>query len=194
LTELPNRLLLSDRFSSAIATARRRGEQVHVYYVDIDRFKSINDTCGHRAGDEVLRAVSRRLLAACRESDTVARLGGDEFVVLRTGPSIAGPEALAARLRAKVEAPCEIEGCDVMLSVAIGICAFPEDGNDEAALLKSADTALYAAKAAGPGSIRRFGAAACAPVVFATSLKRRFAPAARHGPDGAGQPPQKPAP
>jgi diguanylate cyclase (GGDEF)-like protein/PAS domain S-box-containing protein len=187
LTALPNRLLLSDRFESALAAAKQRGEQVHVYYIDVDNFKTINDTYGHHAGDEVLRTVAGRLLKACRESDTVARLGGDEFIVLRTGPSIAGPEALAARLRAQVEAPCEIEGFDLKFSVGIGISAFPEDGCDEAALLASADTALYAAKASGAGSIRRFGAEAPARVELAASLKRRFAPASE-GRAGADSP------
>jgi diguanylate cyclase (GGDEF)-like protein/PAS domain S-box-containing protein len=188
LTALPNRLLLSDRFKTALAAAMQREEQVHVYYVDVDRFKSINDTYGHHVGDEVLRAVAGRLLEACRESDTVARLGGDEFIVLRTGPSSAGPEALAARLRAEVEAPCEIDGLGVKFSVGIGISAFPEDGCDEATLLASADTALYAAKASGPGSIRRFEREAPARVELAASLKRRFAPEGGAGPAGAAGP------
>jgi diguanylate cyclase (GGDEF)-like protein/PAS domain S-box-containing protein len=176
LTALPNRLLLSDRFRIAIATALRRGEQVYVYYVDVDKFKLINDTYGHHVGDEVLRAVAGRLLKACRECDTVARLAGDEFIVLRTGLSCGAPEALAARLRAAIEIPCEIDGLALSFSVGIGISAFPQDGSDEATLLERADTALYAAKASGPGAIRRFGAEPPPRADFAESLKRRFAP------------------
>ncbi len=179
LTGLPNRLLLNDRFKRAILTAARRVEQVAVYFIDVDKFKVINDTYGHHVGDEVLRTVAKRLLAGCRSSDTVARLGGDEFIVLRTGPSTAAePEALAARLRAELEAPCEIEGIPLSLSVGIGVSVFPEDGRDQATLLERADSALYAAKACGAGSIRRFGAATplSAAALLAAGIERR----ARH--------------
>jgi diguanylate cyclase (GGDEF)-like protein/PAS domain S-box-containing protein len=179
LTGLPNRLLLSDRFAQAIATAERRGEHVAVYFIDVDKFKAINDTHGHLVGDEVLRTVASRLRRACRESDTVARLGGDEFIVLQPGPlQGAGFGVLAARLRKELEAPCEIEGLQLKVSAGIGISIYPQDGKDERALLESADAALYAAKACGAGSIRRFGAgspeAGAAP---ATCLGRRPRPA-----------------
>jgi diguanylate cyclase (GGDEF)-like protein len=155
LTGLPNRLLLSDRFKQAIAIAQRRGEHLAVYYIDVDKFKTINDTHGHHAGDEILRTVARRLLTACRASDTVARLGGDEFIVLRCGPSTeAWPDELAARLRAELDAPCNVEGVQLRLTVGIGISVFPHDGVDERTLLESADRALYMAKAAGAGSVR----------------------------------------
>jgi diguanylate cyclase (GGDEF)-like protein/PAS domain S-box-containing protein len=158
LTGLPNRLLLGDRFKQAIANAKRRGEEVAVYFIDVDKFKLINDTYGHLVGDEVLRTVAKRLLESCRASDTVARLGGDEFIVLQSGPSIgAQSRALAARMRAELEAPCDIESLQLSLSVGIGISVFPLDGRDEEALLKNADAALYAAKACGAGSVRRFG-------------------------------------
>jgi diguanylate cyclase (GGDEF)-like protein/PAS domain S-box-containing protein len=174
LTGLPNRLLLGDRFAQAIAIAQRRGEHFSVYFIDIDKFKLINDTRGHQAGDEVLRAVARRLLQACRASDTVARLGGDEFIVLRSGPS-ADPnaEALALRLRAALEAPCEIGGVALQFTVGIGISEYPDHGKDEQTLLESADTALYLAKAAGAGSIRRFGAQADAGAAHSPNLERR---------------------
>ncbi len=157
LTGLPNRLMLSNRFAQALAAARRRGESLAVYFVDVDKLKSVNDTHGHLVGDEVLRLVAQRLRKACRESDTVARLAGDEFIVLRPGPAVgARPEALAARLRAELEAPCEIRDAQLKLSACIGISVFPWDGKDERELLENADAALYAAKAAGTGSIRRF--------------------------------------
>ena len=159
LTGLPNRALLGDRFKQAIATAHRRGEEIAVYFIDVDKFKVVNDTYGHLVGDEVLRAVAARLLKSCRASDTVARLGGDEFIVLQGGPSIGDQSrALAARMSAELEAPCDIGGgLQLHLSAGIGISVFPQDGQDEEALLKIADAALYAAKACGPGSIRRFG-------------------------------------
>ncbi len=174
LTGLPNRLLLGDRFEQAISTAQRRGEKFAVYFIDIDKFKLINDTRGHQAGDEVLRAVARRLLQVCRASDTVARLGGDEFIVLRSGPS-ADPnaEALALRLRAALEAPCEIEGGALQFTVGIGISEYPEHGKDEQTLLESADAALYLAKAAGAGSIRRCGAEIATGAAHSPNLERR---------------------
>jgi diguanylate cyclase (GGDEF)-like protein/PAS domain S-box-containing protein len=174
LTGLPNRLLLGDRFDQAISVAQRRGEHFSVYFIDIDKFKLINDTRGHQAGDEVLRAVARRLLSACRASDTVARLGGDEFIVLRTGPSTdSDSQAPALRLRAALEAPCEIEGVEFQFTVGIGISEYPEHGKDEQTLLESADTALYAAKAAGPGSIRRFGTEIAGGAAHSPNLERR---------------------
>jgi diguanylate cyclase (GGDEF)-like protein len=162
--------LLSDRFRGAISLARRRGEEVAVYFIDIDKFKTINDTLGHHAGDEVLRAVARRLLDACRASDTVARLGGDEFVVLRSGPLTgAGIDELAIRVRSEIGAPCVVEGMQVNLSVGIGISVFPRDGDDERTLLQNADTALYTAKARGAGSIGRFGVKAAAAIQLGAS-------------------------
>jgi diguanylate cyclase (GGDEF)-like protein/PAS domain S-box-containing protein len=175
LTALPNRLLLEDRFTQAIVAAKRRGERVAVYYIDVDKFKGVNDAYGHHAGDEVLRTVARRLLEACRASDTVARLGGDEFIVLRSGPGNGTPpEALAARLHAAFAAPCEIEGLRLKISIGIGISVYPQDGADQVTLLQRADTALYAAKARGAGSIRRFGALPPAAGVLAESLGARF--------------------
>jgi diguanylate cyclase (GGDEF)-like protein len=174
LTGLPNRLLLRDRFEQAISIAQRRGERFSVYFIDVDKFKRINDTHGHQAGDEVLRAVAQRLLLACRASDTVARLGGDEFIVLRSGPSTdADSPAPALRLRAALEAPCEIDGVELQFTVGIGISDYPEHGNDEQTLLGSADAALYAAKAAGPGSIVRFGADVAAGTAHSPNLERR---------------------
>jgi diguanylate cyclase (GGDEF)-like protein len=174
LTGLANRLLLTDRFKRALANAQRHGEGLAVYFIDLDKFKAINDTHGHHVGDEVLRAVARRLLHGCRASDTVARLGGDEFVVLRSGPpGEAGPLAFAARLRVDLEAPCEIEGLHLTLSVGIGISTFPQDGNDERTLLENADTALYVAKASGSGSIRRFESDTAAGRSHSPNLARR---------------------
>jgi diguanylate cyclase (GGDEF)-like protein len=125
-----------------------------------------------------LRTVARRVIAACRASDTVARLGGDEFVVLRTGSPKAKPEALAARLRTHLATPFDIEGLQLKVSVGIGISVFPQDGKDERTLLESADSALYAAKACGAGAIRRFGVEAWAGALSAAGLDRRPWPVA----------------
>jgi diguanylate cyclase (GGDEF)-like protein/PAS domain S-box-containing protein len=173
LTALPNRLLLSDRFAEAFAAAQRHGEQLAAYFIDVDKFKAINDTHGHHVGDDVLRIVAKRLRAACRAGDTVARLGGDEFIVLRVGPSGAEPEALAVRLRAEFQTPCDIEGLQLKISVGIGISVFPQDGKDERTLLESADAALYAAKACGAGCVRRFGVNERAGAISAAGLDRR---------------------
>lgn len=157
LTGLANRLTLSDHFQRAIAAALRSGDEIAVYYIDVDKFKGINDTYGHGIGDEVLRAVASRLLESCRRSDTVARIGGDEFVVLRPGPSIGKiSEELAARMRAKLVVPCTFEELTLSFTVGIGISVFSEDGTDERTLLEKADMALYAAKASGVDSTRRF--------------------------------------
>jgi diguanylate cyclase (GGDEF)-like protein/PAS domain S-box-containing protein len=160
LTGLPNRLSLSDRFKQAIATAERRGERIAVNFIDIDKFKVINDTHGHQVGDEVLRNVAIRLRMAARETDTVARLAGDEFIVLQPGlANGARPEALASRICAEFAAPWEIAGLHLRVSACIGISIFPQDGKDERSLIESADVALYAAKASGDGSFRRYGVA-----------------------------------
>lgn len=156
LTRLANRLALSDHFERAIAAALRTGDEIAVYYIDIDKFKTINDTYGHGIGDEVLRTAASRMVDSCRRSDTVARIGGDEFVVLRPGPSVGRhAEALADRMRAKLEAPCTFETLTLSFTVAIGISVFPGDGGDERTLLERADAALYAAKARGIGAAGR---------------------------------------
>jgi diguanylate cyclase (GGDEF)-like protein/PAS domain S-box-containing protein len=177
LTGLPNRLALSDRFKQAIALAERRGEQVAVYFIDIDKFKAINDTHGHPVGDEVLRTVAARLRKAARETDTVARLAGDEFIVLQPGLAAgARPEALASRICAEFAAPWEIAGLQLAVSACIGISLFPQDGKDERSLVESADIALYAAKASGEGAFRRYGVATTIGASPAARLERK----ARH--------------
>ena len=177
LTGLANRSLLAARFDRAIADAERAGEQIAVYYIDIDKFKDVNDTYGHHVGDEVLRAVGSRLERSCRRTDTLARIGGDEFVVLRPGPAIGTLAAeLAERMRAALEATCNIEDLVLTFSVGIGIAIFPEDGEDQKTLLEHADDALYAGKAAGRGSIRRY--ASVRPLAI-TGLGATYADLAR---------------
>jgi diguanylate cyclase (GGDEF)-like protein/PAS domain S-box-containing protein len=162
LTGLPNRLLLQDRLAQAIAQAQRARKQVGVMFVDLDRFKHINDSLGHEAGDRLIVEIARRLGAALRESDTVARQGGDEFVVVLA--EIAGPDdaaRVAAKLLENLARPLTLCGHEVFPSGSIGIAMYPQDGRDSEALLKAADSAMYRAKAGG-GSHHAFYAAAMA--------------------------------
>jgi diguanylate cyclase (GGDEF)-like protein/PAS domain S-box-containing protein len=156
LTNLPNRILLRERMGEAVARIRR-GENFAVLCLDLDRFKSVNDTLGHPVGDALLRAVTERLQGCLRETDMVARLGGDEFAVLQAGierPEQAG--SLANRLIAAVSEPYDLMGHQIVIGTSIGISTAPEDGVDPDALLKNADTALCRAKTDCRGTCRYF--------------------------------------
>jgi len=147
LTGLPNRILLHDRLDQAIALTRRSGKQLAVLFMDLDRFKHINDSLGHGVGDQLLHSVGQRLLACVRQSDTVSRLGGDEFVALL--PDIDHPEdaALSAqKILAAIALPHHIEQHDLHIGASIGISIYPEDGPDAETLIKHADTAMFHAK------------------------------------------------
>jgi diguanylate cyclase (GGDEF)-like protein len=131
VTNLPNRLLLNDRITQSIALARRQNRPIAVIFLDLDRFKYINDSLGHAVGDELLQCVSKRLLASVRRSDTVSRLGGDEFVILLS--EITHPEDAATsakKILISFNAPCSIGGQDLRISGSIGISVYPEDGED----------------------------------------------------------------
>jgi diguanylate cyclase (GGDEF)-like protein len=150
LTGLPNRVLLGDRLRQAIRTAGRDGHKVAVIYFDLDKFKPVNDTHGHAAGDRLLQLVARRLRAGLRESDTLARIGGDEFVVLL--PRCAGIQdatVVADNILAQLNQPFEDEGLTHRISGSLGIALYPDDGLDAEALLRSADAAMYDAKSHG---------------------------------------------
>ncbi|HSV28319.1 MAG TPA: EAL domain-containing protein, partial [Candidatus Omnitrophota bacterium] len=150
LTALPNRQLLNDRLEHALNMCRREGRQIAVMFLDLDRFKVINDTLGHDVGDNLLREVAKRLSGAVRAVDTVARLGGDEFVVLIEHPD--SPRAVAQvaeKIIHALTAPVELGDNVVHVTTSIGISLFPNDGDDLTALMKNADTAMYAAKSAG---------------------------------------------
>ena len=150
LTGLPNRVLLHDRIEQALAHAERSHRPLAVLFVDLDRFKIVNDSLGHTAGDALLREVARRLQSVVRESDTVSRTGGDEFLVVLT--DIVDAEA-AARVAEKVllalDQPVRIEGQDIHASCSIGISMYPNDGKNFEDLVKHADLAMYHAKTAG---------------------------------------------
>ncbi|MBF6022403.1 EAL domain-containing protein [Lysobacter niastensis] len=158
LTSLPNRTLLSERLSRAIVRARRQGTHIAVLFLDLDRFKDINDSLGHAAGDRILRATAARLLNAVGNEHTVARLGGDEFtVVLENLKSPDEAERIARDLLQAFEDPLEIdERQDVSISPSIGISLYPEHAQVPTDLLKHADTAMYQAKAAGRRTYMRY--------------------------------------
>jgi diguanylate cyclase (GGDEF)-like protein/PAS domain S-box-containing protein len=157
LTGLPNRALLSDRLQQAIRAAQRAGTRLAVMFLDLDRFKTINDSLGHATGDFLLKEVASRLCHAVRVSDTVARLGGDEFVVLVPG---VGTREECSQVGDKIievlGAPVRFEGHSLHISPSIGICLYPDDGGDVDLLMRHADAAMYQAKAAGRNNYQFF--------------------------------------
>jgi len=155
LTDLPNRSLLRSRTLAAMANARRDGGRVALLFLDLDRFKNVNDTLGHGAGDQLLRECAVRLLEALRPTDLVARQGGDEFVVLLPEVHDAAQCAqVAETLRAAVQRPFSVGSRELRLTCSLGIALFPECGQDFDTLLRNADTALYAAKTEGRDRVR----------------------------------------
>jgi diguanylate cyclase (GGDEF)-like protein/PAS domain S-box-containing protein len=150
LTGLPNRLLFQDRLAQMLVQAKRSGIQFTLIFIDLDNFKPINDSLGHAAGDHVLQEVARRLVSTVRECDTAARLGGDEFVVL--APGLVGDTDIGILCDKLIDALSQkmlIEGNELFIGGSFGCAEYPFDGEDEVALLKNADAAMYKAKAAG---------------------------------------------
>ncbi len=150
LTHLPNRKLFTDRLSQNLTHARRTGKPLAVMFVDLDHFKSINDTLGHTAGDELLLEMARRLRGCVREDDTVARLGGDEFTIILS--ELRHPEdavTVAEKIIKAVQKSITIGGMPIDVSASIGIALYPVDGNDPESLLRNADSAMYRAKESG---------------------------------------------
>ncbi len=159
LTGLPNRVLLQERLTQAIAQARRSHQCVGVLFIDLDRFKNVNDTLGHRIGDELLKRVTATLSHALRESDLLARLGGDEFMVIVE--DFDDPEVLnrvAQKLQDAVSQPFEIEEHDIYVTSSIGISVYPDDGDAPEELLKHADVAMYRSKELGRNTYQFFDA------------------------------------
>jgi len=150
LTELPNRLLLNDRLTQAIAAAQRHRTSLAVLFLDVDHFKHVNDALGHGIGDQLLQSIAQRLLTCVRNSDTVSRHGGDEFVVLLSEVARAGDVASTAnKILAAVSRPHRIGNQDLSVTVSVGIGVYPDDGTDAETLLENADVALFHAKARG---------------------------------------------
>jgi diguanylate cyclase (GGDEF)-like protein len=157
LTGLPNRTLFHDRLKQGLAIASRRDSPLAVFFLDLDRFKVINDSLGHDVGDRVLISVARRLGACLREEDTLARLGGDEFAIMLSEVAGAGgSSAVADKLLGALAAPQLIDGYELTVGASIGIALFPQNGNDVQSLLRSADAAMYSAKARGRGRAALF--------------------------------------
>jgi len=159
LTGLPNRLLFKDRLTVALSHAQRNGTRLAVLFLDLDRFKVINDSLGHNIGDQLLQAVAGRVQSCVRESDTVARLGGDEFTLLLPNLSRSDDAApVAQKILEAIRYPFRIEERDFFITTSIGISLFPEDGTDAETLIKNADTAMYQAKEQGRDNYQLFNA------------------------------------
>jgi diguanylate cyclase (GGDEF)-like protein/PAS domain S-box-containing protein len=157
LTDLPNRMLLKERLTQAIAAAHRNGTGVAVMFLDLDQFKQINDSLGHEIGDKLLRSVAERLTASVRNSDTVSRQGGDEFVVLLSEIKRAADAGITAgKILAALAAPHTIGQHSLHLTVSTGLSTYPEDGDNAEALIKNADSAMYQAKEKGPNNCQFF--------------------------------------
>ncbi|NBV17939.1 MAG: EAL domain-containing protein [Janthinobacterium sp.] len=158
LTGLANRHVSKLRLAAAIAQARRSGEKVGVLFVDLDRFKHVNDALGHHVGDALLQSVSARLLQLVREGDTVSRLGGDEFVVILNGigDAAAIADLLDARLIPAMREPHQVEGSELYVSCSVGVAIYPDHGTDMDTLMRHADAAMYQAKSGGRDHARMF--------------------------------------
>jgi diguanylate cyclase (GGDEF)-like protein len=156
LTNLPNRALFADRLQTAIALANRSGLAA-VHYLDVDRFKPVNDQLGHAAGDALLVSVAERLVNTVRENDTVARLGGDEFAIVQTGiQELEDSNVLARRVLDAMSSPFDIIGNEVHIGASIGIALAPRDGTTVDEVLRKADAALYRSKSGGRGRFTVF--------------------------------------
>jgi diguanylate cyclase (GGDEF)-like protein len=182
LTDLPNRVLLDDRLEQAIAHAERDGQSFAVMMLDLDRFKTINDSLGHHAGDAVLKEVASRLHKTVRSIDTVARVGGDEFVLV-IGPSTPPAEAeeIAARANEALQAPIQARGVDLHVSCSIGIASYPMDGQTSELLLAHADAAMYCAKQNGRNNYQCFAAGMDALIIDRANLESELHQALRLG-------------
>jgi len=157
LTGLPNRVLLRDRIQQAIAHAHRGATMVAVLFLDLDRFKTINDSLGHQLGDRLLQSVASRILVCVREGDTVSRVGGDEFVIVVPGiASSADASSVAGKILEVLMSSFHLHGNDLHVAASIGISLYPADGDDAETLMRNADTAMYHAKDMGRGNYQFF--------------------------------------
>jgi len=175
LTGLPNRLLFNDRLSIALAQARRSGEKLVTLFLDLDRFKVINDSLGHAAGDELLRRVAERLQANVRAGDTVARLGGDEFIILLTRiSSEENAGKVAAKFLQSIRNPFLVQERNVFTTTSVGVSVYPNDGMDPETLIQNADVALYRAKEEGRDNYQLYAPAMNARALQRLSLENRL--------------------
>ena len=188
LTDLPNRRLMKDRLQQALTACQRSKREGALMFIDIDRFKQINDTLGHDLGDALLRQAAKRLVACVREGDTVARLGGDEFVVMLPPSlselphaSVAQATAIGEKILAAMRLPYDVGGAELRSSASIGITLFGEYSGGVDAMLKRADQAMYQAKAAGRDALRFFDEAQQAKLQGQAAIEAELRAAMTHG-------------
>jgi diguanylate cyclase (GGDEF)-like protein/PAS domain S-box-containing protein len=172
LTGLPNRFLFDDRLDTALALAERHRTPVAVLFVDLDRFKLVNDTLGHSVGDGVLRLVSARLGGCLRDSDTLARRGGDEFIAILPDTDHKGAARVAQKLVDSLRVPLDAAGSEVLVTASVGVAMYPDNGTDRETLLKAADLAMYGAKEMGRDTHQLFSAALKEDVERRVSMER----------------------
>jgi diguanylate cyclase (GGDEF)-like protein/PAS domain S-box-containing protein len=182
LTALPNRILFSDRLAMAVAQAYRQKHKVGVLFIDLDRFKSINDSLGHAMGDKLLRVVAKRIQSCMREGDTVSRLGGDEFTLVLPGLQESTDAARAAeKVLTALRLPFRLEGRELFVSASVGISLYPDDGLDIEALLRNADVAMYRAKEQGRDGYQLYAAGMNARAFERLSLEHSLRRAVSQG-------------
>ena len=182
LTNLPNRYNLQERLDIALDTAAQEGNAIAVVYIDLDRFKPVNDLHGHAAGDAVLMQAAKRILAEIRPTDTLARIGGDEFVMILTSqPQPEKASIVATRIIEALRRPFQVDGHRIEIGASVGVSLYPEDGADADALMRAADAAMYRAKETGRGAVRFYEAAMNAQLQARLQLKQELAGAAGRG-------------
>jgi diguanylate cyclase (GGDEF)-like protein/PAS domain S-box-containing protein len=182
LTDLPNRAMLTERLSQAIRLARRHGRQVALLFLDLDKFKQVNDSLGHAIGDQLLQSVAARLVASVRGTDTVFRQGGDEFVILLSEIEQPQDAALVAEnLRVALAVPHRIGGRALRVSLSIGISVYPDDAGNADAVMRNADTAMFHAKASGHDNYQFYSNDMSARAVRELLVEGRLQRALRHG-------------
>ncbi len=182
LTNLPNRFNLQERLDIALDTAAQTGAAIALVYIDLDRFKPVNDLYGHAAGDALLVQASKRILGEIHAVDTLARIGGDEFVmILASQPQPEKASSIATRVIEALRRPFQVEGHRIEISASIGIALYPQDGADADALMRSADAAMYRVKQEGRGAVRFFEASMNAQLQARLQLEQELAGAVGRG-------------
>lgn len=174
LTGLPNRQLFKDRLEQDLARARQTGTSLALLYIDLDRFKNVNDSLGHSVGDQLLCEVGKRFSASLSGSDTLARLGGDEFVVIAASHDLEPAHVLVERLQASLAEPVVIQGSQCFIRASFGVTVYPRDGEDAESLLRHADTAMYRAKSSGRGGMAYFEEAMNREVQYRLHVEQRL--------------------